>query len=144
MRLDSRPSRSLPIKHMPFLDLSIMARAYVSECSSPSRDPSDRASLGLCAATRHPEERLHVHRSHAMASLTIGGPLSIPLTELCAIACERCNSEIPARVLDISAEKTQRLRRAFTMCDEQIQHTIIVDISHGSTGAKAISLKSGR
>jgi hypothetical protein len=82
MRLDSRPSRSLPIKHICFLAPFGAARAYASERFSPSREPSGRASLGLCAGTRHPEERLHVHRSHAMASLTIGGPLSIPLTEL--------------------------------------------------------------
>ena len=81
--LDSRPSRSLPIKHTFLLAPFGAARAYVSARFSPSRDPSDRASLVLCAGTRHPEERLHVHRSHAMASLTIGGPLSIPLAELC-------------------------------------------------------------
>jgi hypothetical protein len=48
---------------------------------SLSRDPSERASLGLCAGTRHPEQRPHVHRSHrashAMAcflldALTVG------------------------------------------------------------------------
>ena len=73
---ETRPSRSLTINHTSILELLGSARASVPARYSASRPLAERASLGLCAGTRHPEQRFTVHRSRAMACLAIGAPLS--------------------------------------------------------------------
>ena len=79
---ETRPSRSLTINHTSILELLGSARASVPARYSASRPLAERASLGLCAGTRHPEQRFTVHRSRAMACLAIGAPLSMPIAEL--------------------------------------------------------------
>jgi hypothetical protein len=69
MALESRLSRSIPINHMQLEPACQLAPLQAS--------PSDRASLGICAGTRHPEERLHVHRTalaHQHRSPSLGLP----------------------------------------------------------------------
>ena len=62
----------------------------------------ERASLGLCAGTHYPEQSLHVHRSHAMACLTIGLRGSAePLIEPCASRLGQRNAEPREEILTV-------------------------------------------
>ena len=57
---------------------------------------------------------------------------------------QRRDPQIPARTVDGGAEQAQWLRRAFTMRDEKVEHTVPVHIRDGRACAETIGLQRRR